>query len=184
MGRGRLAAALGARGVDAESLGASEAWILGSGPPGRARITSVRPGPLRRRVARGVVPVVAGFQCVDESGGLRVLGRGGSDATAVHLAAALGAEVCHLVKDVGGIFERDPADDPSAALLPHLRPAELERLVCDGARVVHPEAARVARSRGVRLRVYGFGDPVFGSHGSTVAVEEAAFDGGKREGPL
>lgn len=114
------------------------------------------------------------FQCVDEEGELLTLERGGSDLTAVHLAAALDADACHLVKDVSGVYERDPRDDPSARLLPRLHPDELGRLALAGARVVHPDAVRLAGERNVPLRVYGFEDPVFGSHGSTVSLEEPA----------
>lgn len=171
---GLLAAALEARGVASESLGAAEAGILGTGSHGHGHITFVRAGALRRRLEAGVAPVVTGFQCVDSDGNLLTLGRGGSDVTAVHLAAALGAHACHLVKDVSGIHERDPREDPSARLLTRLHPRELGEIVLSGAHVVHPDAVRLAEERDVPLRVYGFQDPTFGNHGSTVVADSAS----------
>ena len=163
-----VAAALAARGVPARALPGGEAGLRGEGRHGAGRVRRVAPGPLRELLRDGVVPVVAGFQALRADGETVTLGRGTSDLTAVHLAAALGAPACHLVKDVSGVYDRDPAVDPDARLLRRLDAVALGELSSDWAGIVHPDATRLAAERDVVLRIYGFRDPVFGDHGTTV----------------
>lgn len=163
-----LAAALGARGVPATGLRGGEAGLMAAGPHGRGRITDVDPAALRSLVERGRIPVVSGFQALTPAGDTLTLGRGASDLTAVRVAAALGARECHLVKDVPGVHDRDPRAHRDAEILSHLPPTALLELARDGAEVIQHEAALAATRLGVTLRIYGFRDPVFGRHGTTV----------------
>ena len=171
-----VAAALGARGIPATGLRGGEAGLVATGHHGRGRITRVDDGPLRALLDQGRVPVVSGFQAFTRSGDTVTLGRGASDLTAVRVAATLGAPECHLVKDVPGIHDRDPRAHHDAELLRDLSPSRLLRLTRNGAAVVQREAAVAAASLGVTLRIYGFRDPVFGRHGTTVS------GGGQRRG--
>ena len=112
---------------------------------------SIRPGKVRRLLERGVVPVVTGFQGW-HWGRITTLGRGGSDVTAVALAAALGAERCELVKERGGLHTADPREVPEARLIPRASHRFVAELAAAGARVIHHLAADQAERDGVRLR--------------------------------
>lgn len=157
-----LAVALWRRGVPARSLRGGEAGIRTHGGFGAGRIVRVDAGRIRRWLTAGVVPVVAGFQGERRDGETVTLGRGGSDTTAVALAAALGGG-CHLVTDVDAVYDRDPRVCPSAVRLPDLTHEDLVALADGGAGIVHPEAARFAARRGVPLRVYRFDAPDAGA---------------------
>lgn len=148
-----LAVALWSEGVPARSLRGGEAGVRSNGGFGRGRIVEVDPEPLELWLARGTVPVVAGFQGERPDGETVTLGRGGSDTTAVSIAAALDAG-CHLVTDVAAVYDRDPALDPLARPLFTLDHDTLVSLAEGGARVVHAEAARRARRDRVPLRIY------------------------------
>ncbi len=148
-----LAVALWALGVPARSLRGGEAGVRSHGGFRRGRIVEVDPEPLRCWLVRQTVPVVAGFQGERADGETVTLGRGGSDTTAVAIAAALGAD-CHLITDVEAVYDRDPALDPLARPLPVLDHDALVALAEGGARVVHAEAARRARLDRVPLRIY------------------------------
>ncbi len=153
-----LAVALWRRGVPARSFRGGEAGVRGEGGFGAGRIVAVDPDRVRHWLARGVVPVVSGFQGLRSDGETVTLGRGGSDTTAVALAEALGG-ACHLVTDVDAVYDRDPATCPSAVPLGELAHDDLVALAETGARVVHAEAARRAARSGVPLRVYRFDAP-------------------------
>jgi len=151
-----LAAALSGAGVRAESVSASEAVLLAAGPFGAARLLELKPGRVGCLLHRNVVPVVAGFQGIREDGELVTLGRGSSDVTAVFLASQLRASACHIVTDVDGIYEQDPRVAPGS---PRYRALSFEHLVDlaeNGARVVHPQAARAAHSASIPLHVYHY----------------------------
>lgn len=148
-----LAAGLLAAGIPARSLGGGEAGLL---VRGTASDPEVDPTPVRTLLDMGVTPVVSGFQAARDDGETATLGRGGSDLTAVALAGALGPAACHLVKDVAGIFDRDPAGGPGAQLLDTLGHHELVALARDGARVIQAEAAQRALTDRVALRIYHF----------------------------
>lgn len=151
-----LAAALLARGVPSRSLRGGEAGVRARGGFGSARVARVETRRLTALLARGVVPVVSGFQGEREDRETATLGRGGSDTSAVAIAAALGPVPCHIVTDVDAVYERDPRSDPSARRLPRLTHEALVALASGGAEVVHPEAARIARRHRVPLRVLSF----------------------------
>ncbi len=151
-----LAAALARLGVPAVSCDAREAGLRGSGPPGRARLVSIRTARLRRHLARGELPVVAGFQCRDR-GMVRTLGRGGSDITAVALAAALMADACVLLKRAG-LRIADPQRFPAAPHAGSVDFARLHAILEAGGQVLHPEAARLAERYGIPLVFVPFPD--------------------------
>jgi aspartate kinase len=154
---GLVALALGRVGLAADPLDAREAGILGSGPPGAARLRRVRTGPIRRRLAAGVVPVVAGFQVADR-GLTRLLGRGGSDVTAVALAAALAADACVLFKH-DGLRTGDPRTQRNTEPVLEGDYDTLDALVGNTSSVLHPDAARLARRHGVPLTFVPFPIP-------------------------
>lgn len=172
-----LAAALAGLGVPARSLRGGEAGVWAEGGFCGARIGDVDPLPLRTLLAAGVVPVVSGFQAAREDGETVTLGRGGSDTSAVAVAAALGAE-CHIVTDVDAVYDRDPNAYADARPIGEIDPLALVVLAEGGATVVHAEAARLARAHHVPLRVYSFRAPLSGRGGTTVreapVLEEAA----------
>ncbi|HET9133922.1 MAG TPA: hypothetical protein VFN90_06445 [Gemmatimonadales bacterium] len=151
-----VAIALAARGHSAEALDARQAGIRGAGAPGAARIRRVATGPIRRRLQAGVIPVVAGFQVADR-GQLRVLARGGSDVTAVALAAALVADEVLLFKQ-WGLRHADPRVAPTAAHVGYGDYALLRALVADGAPVLHHDALRLAERHAVPLAFVPFPD--------------------------
>lgn len=166
-----LAAALGGIGVPARSLRGGEAGVAAEGGFGGGRVEDVDPGPLRRLLAAGIVPVVSGFQGERDDGETVTLGRGGSDTSAVAVAAALGAP-CHIVTDVAAVFDRDPRTDAGARPISLLTHGELVRLAEGGARVVHREAAALALRHRVPLSVYHFRAPLSGGSGTHVVSVE------------
>jgi aspartate kinase len=151
-----LAAAIQRLGFKAVALDGREAGLIASGEWGSARLRCVRPRRLRQILASGAIPVVAGFQARRRRG-LATLGRGGSDLTAVALAAALGGE-CELVKDVPALFTADPRLCPGATPLARVSHAFLVDLARAGAKVCHPRAAHLAARSAVPIRVTHFQD--------------------------
>jgi len=156
---GVLALALQALGIPALSMRGGEAGIMAVGDFGAGVIERVHTANVRRLMARGVVPVVSGFQGERLDGETVTLGRGGSDTSAVALAAALGAKECHIVTDVDAVYDRDPRLYPDAKPYETLDFAELIALTEAGAQVVHPRAARLAATHQLPLRVYDFRAP-------------------------
>jgi aspartate kinase len=148
-----LSVALWSVGVPARSLRGGEAGIRAEGAFGGGTIRHVATARLRRLLESGITPVVAGFQGQRSDGETVTLGRGGSDTTAVAIAAALDAE-CHIITDVTAVHDRDPRQDPDARPLPRLNHAALVALVERGAQVVHPSAASLAAFAEVPLCIY------------------------------
>lgn len=170
-----FATALSALGVRSLSLRGSEAGVRAAGPFGAGRIEVVEPRRLRALLAARVVPVVTGFQGGRADGETVTLGRGGSDTSAVALAVALGAAVCEIVTDVVAVFDRDPNLHAEARRLASMSHEELLRLTEQGAKVVHPDAARLAARFGLPLRVYSFRAPLAdGAYGTRIHAERAA----------
>src|SRR5690606_14565680 len=130
-----LCLALHERGVPARSLTGAQAGFLTDSQHGNARIMSVAPESVRESLAAGEVAVVAGFQGVDDQGHITTLGRGGSDTTAVALAASLGAETCEIYTDTDGIYTADPHLLPSAAKIDAIDYTEMLELASQGAKV-------------------------------------------------
>lgn len=151
-----LAVALWRLGVPARSLSGGAAGVVAEGAFGGGRIAHVDARRLAEVLDAGFVPVVSGFQATRLDGETVTLGRGGSDTSAVALAAALSAP-CHIVSDVEAVYDRDPNRHPDARPFAALDHGTLVELVERGASVVHPDAARLAAERGVPLRVYHFG---------------------------
>jgi len=148
-----LAMALLDLGRPAVSLTAGQAGIRTDRLFTRARITDIRADRIRRELERGVVAIVTGFQGVTEDEDVTTLGRGGSDTTAVALAAALGAERCEIYTDVEGIYTADPRLVPTACKLDRISYAEMLELAQLGARVMHPRAVELGEVYGVPILV-------------------------------
>jgi aspartokinase len=152
-----LAVALEELGLRAVVLDAREAGLGSDGRPGDSRLVSVRPRRVLRLLDHGVVPVVTGFQGW-RRGRITTLGRGGSDVTAVALAASLDAEQCELVKEAGGLHTADPALIPDASPIARSSHRFLVELAAAGARVIHHLAAEQAERDAVRLRFSAIAD--------------------------
>jgi len=148
-----LAMALAGEGCPAISLTGSQCGIITDTSHSDARILEVRGDRVREALARGLAVVVAGFQGVSLAKEITTLGRGGSDTTAVALAAALGAVRCEILKDVDGVMTADPARVPDARLLSRLDWDEMEKIAASGCGVVHLRAVEYARRHQVTLVV-------------------------------
>ncbi|HLQ60591.1 MAG TPA: aspartate kinase, partial [Candidatus Acidoferrales bacterium] len=135
------------------SLSGLQAGVRTSSHHSRARIQDIEPRRIRAALEEGKVPVVAGFQGVTEELDVTTLGRGGSDTTAVALAAALGAELCEIYTDVDGILTADPQVVPEARLLKRILYEEILELAAVGARVLHPRAVEIGELYGVPIHV-------------------------------
>jgi hypothetical protein len=170
-----LAVALTDLGVPAVVLDAREAGLGSDGHAGGATLTRLRTGRLLRLLDRGVTPVVTGFQGWHR-GRITTLGRGGSDITAVALAAALGAEACELVKEPGALHTADPRLVPEALPLRRATHRFVSEIALAGARVIHHAAATRAERDAVSLRftsLHADGEP-----STIVDLLDAGLDGG------
>jgi aspartate kinase len=149
-----LAMALADRDVPAKSFTGSQAGIITDAVHGKARIVDITPGRVAQALDEGSVVIVAGFQGVSQdTKDITTLGRGGSDTTAVALAAALGAEVCEIYTDVDGVFTADPRIVPAARKLDRVSYEEMLELAAQGARVLQVRSVEFARNHGVRIHV-------------------------------
>jgi len=149
-----LAMAISELGLTARSFTGSQAGILTDATHGKARIIDITPGRIRDAVAEGHVVIVAGFQGVSrDSKDITTLGRGGSDTTAVALAAALGARVCEIYTDVDGVYTADPRIVPHAARLERVSHEEMLELAASGAKVLQVRSVEYARNHGVDVHV-------------------------------
>jgi aspartate kinase len=146
-----LSMALQEQGVEAISFTGSQAGILTSDDHATARILEVRPVRVREELARGRVVIVAGFQGVSARKEVTTLGRGGSDTTAVALAAALQAD-CEIYSDVAGVFTADPRVVTEARRLEELSYEEMQALAAAGAKVLNAQAVEFARATGIAIR--------------------------------
>lgn len=139
-------------GVPAVSLTGSQCRILTDAQHGSARILEIDPQRVRRELELGRVVVVAGFQGVNaETSEVTTLGRGGSDTSAVALAAALGAEHCDIFSDVDGVYSADPRVVPTAQRMDELSYEEMQELARLGARVLNEQAVEFARRKGIAI---------------------------------
>lgn len=148
-----LCMALIDRGQDAVSLTGSQAGIITDTTHGKARIVEVRPFRIHEQIDAGRVVVVAGFQGVSTSKDITTLGRGGSDTSAVAVAAAVGAEVCEIYTDVDGVYTADPRIVPSARKLDRISYEEMLELAGSGARVLQVRSVEYARNHGMAIHV-------------------------------
>lgn len=168
-----LAIALRERGIPARSLTGSQAGIVTDEAHGDAQVVEVRPARLLAVLGRGEVPIVAGFQGVSRAREVTTLGRGGSDTTAVVLAAALDAGWCELCSDVDGIWSADPRIVGEASRLESLSLDEALALARGGARVLFEDAVRYARDHGVELRAVSTFGPGAGTRLTVESGEPA-----------
>jgi len=148
-----LSMALHEQGVDAVSLTGPQAGIRTDTAHARARIASIRAERLEGELTAGRVVIVAGFQGISDDGDLTTLGRGGSDTTAVALAAALEADRCEIYTDVAGIYTADPRVAPDARPLGDIAYDEMLELATTGARVMHARAVELGAIYGVEIFV-------------------------------
>jgi aspartate kinase len=148
-----MAMALIDLGKAAVSLTGAQAGIRTTRLFTKARITDVHPERIRRELDRGRIPIVTGFQGITEDQDVTTIGRGGSDTTAVALAAALGAERCEILTDVEGIYTADPRVVASARKLARISYEEMLELASLGARVMHPRAVELGEVYGVPILV-------------------------------
>ena len=148
-----LSIALMQRGVAAQSFLADQIALRTDSQHGRARIGSIETEKLRAALDQGIVPVVAGFQGVNEQGAITTLGRGGSDTSAVALAAALSADECEICTDVEGVYTTDPRIVEGARRLQQITFEEMLELASLGSKVLHPRSVEFAGRYRVPLRV-------------------------------
>jgi aspartate kinase len=171
-----LAMALHARGVAALSLTGAQAGIRTDPSHGRARIANVEPSRVLAELERGRVVIVAGFQGATDGSVFdaetTTLGRGGSDTTAVALAARLGAERCEIFTDVEGIYTADPRVVPGARLIPSIGYEEMLELAGQGAQVMQARAVELGWVNGVEIAVRS----TFSDHPGTLIREERGLE--------
>jgi aspartate kinase len=145
--------ALAARGVESASFTGSQAGIITDTDHTRAKILEIRPDRIREALDSGLVPVVAGFQGVSTEKDITTLGRGGSDVTAVALAAALKADFCEIYTDVTGVFTADPRVVPKARRIAKISFDEMMEISATGGRVLMLRSVELARRHGVPIHV-------------------------------
>lgn len=149
-----LAMAIYDLGFEARSYTGSQAGLITDSTHGRARIIDVTPGRISQALSDGAIPIVAGFQGVSQdTKDITTLGRGGSDTTAVALAAALQAEVCEIFTDVDGIFTADPRIVKKALKLDQIAYEEVLELAANGAKILHSRCVEYARRFNVPIHV-------------------------------
>ena len=150
---GLMAMAIGALGYPAVSLTGWQAGIETDGVHGNAKICRISTERILRELAAGKIVVVAGFQGMDPGGDITTLGRGGSDTTAVALAAWLKADVCQIFTDVDGVYDRDPRQFSDAVRYDRISYDAMMALIENGAQVLHDRSVELAREHGIALEV-------------------------------
>jgi aspartate kinase len=150
---GLMAMALHTLGREAVSLTGIQAGILTDRCHGNARILGLCSDRIQRELEKGRIVVVAGFQGVTADGEITTLGRGGSDTTAVALAAFLGARLCRIYTDVDGVYDRDPRIFPDAKRFTRIDYESMLALVENGAQVLHDRSVELARDFGIEVEV-------------------------------
>jgi len=140
-------------GYEAQSLLGHQARIYTDHSYGRARISEIRTEPIWHNLYKGCIPVIAGFQGLDERGNITTLGRGGSDTTAVAVAAALGADVCEIYTDVAGVYTTDPGIYHKARKLQRISYDEMLEMASLGAKVLHIRSVEFAKKYNVPIHV-------------------------------
>jgi aspartate kinase len=173
-----LAMAIASLGMEARSFTGSQAGVITDAVHGRARIIDVTPGRISSALAEGAIPIVAGFQGVSQTTkDITTLGRGGTDTTAVALAAALSADVCEIYTDVDGVFTADPRIVPTARRLPRISYEEMLEMAASGAKVLVPRCVEYARRYGVPIHVRSSFSDKTGTWVSGHASEESEESG-------
>ena len=168
-----LAMAINNLGVKAKSFTGQQAGVITDAVHGRAHIVDVVPHRIRETIEKGQVAIVAGFQGVTaETNDVTTLGRGGSDTTAVALAAGLGADVCEIYTDVDGVFSADPRIVPTARKLDRVTYEEMLELAASGAKVLALRSVEYARRYSVPVHVRSS----FSTHPGTLVTQEEAME--------
>ena len=177
-----LAMAIHDLGVEARSYTGSQAGLITDSSHGRARIIDVTPGRIQAALDDGAIPIVAGFQGVaQDTKDITTLGRGGSDTTAVALAAALNADVCEIYTDVDGVFSADPRIAPKARQVPRITYEEMLELAANGAKILHLRCVEYARRFDLPIHVRSS----FSSKlGTLVVSDKSAPEGEAVEQPI
>jgi len=149
-----VAMAISDLGFTARSFTGSQAGVITDSAHGRAKIIDITPGRITQALGDGHIVIVAGFQGVSQdTKEITTLGRGGTDTTAVALAAALGAEVCEIYTDVDGVFTADPRLVPTARKLDHVSTEEMLELAASGAKILHLRCVEYARRYDIPIHV-------------------------------
>jgi aspartate kinase len=174
-----LAMAIADLGEDGRSYTGSQAGLITDSAHGAARIIDVTPGRIQEALAEGAIPIVAGFQGVaQDTKDVTTLGRGGSDTTAVALAAALQASVCEIFTDVDGVFSADPRVVPAARQVPFITYEEMLELAAVGAKVLHLRCVEYARRFDLPIHVRSS----FSHREGTLVMSPAAIEAAIAEG--
>ena len=171
-----LAMAINSLGFKAESFTGSQAGVLTTSVHGKARIVNITPGRVENSLGEGNIAIVAGFQGFSkETMNITTLGRGGSDTTAVALAAALRADVCEIYTDVDGVYSADPRIVPNARRLNSVTYEEMLELAACGAKILHLRSVEYGRRYGVPIHVRS---SFSGKPGTTVtgSIEELSVE--------
>ncbi len=177
-----LAMAIHDLGVEARSYTGSQAGLITDSAHGRARIIDVTPGRIQSALADGAIPIVAGFQGVaQDTKDITTLGRGGSDTTAVALAAALGADVCEIYTDVDGVFSADPRIAPKARQVPRITYQEMMELAANGAKILHLRCVEYARRFDLPIHVRS---SFSAKNGTFVVSDSSVSEGEAMEQPI
>src|SRR5689334_1038366 len=149
-----LAMAIANLGLEGRSFTGSQAGVITDSAHGKARIIDITPGRIQSALDQGAIPIVAGFQGVSQDGkDITTLGRGGTDTTAVALAAALGADYCEIYTDVDGVFTADPRIVPQARKLDRVSYEEMLELAACGAKILHLRCVEYARRYDIPIHV-------------------------------
>jgi aspartate kinase len=149
-----LAMAIANLGLEARSFTGSQAGVITDSTHGKARIIDVTPGRITGALADGAIPIVAGFQGVSQNGkDVTTLGRGGTDTTAVALAAALEADICEIYTDVDGVFTADPRIVRTARRIPWISYEEMLEMAACGAKILQLRCVEYARRYGMPIHV-------------------------------
>jgi aspartate kinase len=175
-----LAMAIGTLGQEARSFTGSQAGVITDAEHGKAKIIDVTPGRIEAALAEGAVAIVAGFQGVSQTTkDITTLGRGGSDTTAVALAAALDADVCEIYTDVDGIFTADPRIVPNARQIPRISYEEMLEMAANGAKILHLRCVEYARRNDMPIHVRSSFSDKTGTW--VVKTEDVVQEGGTNE---
>ncbi|GGS80831.1 aspartate kinase [Nonomuraea spiralis] len=176
-----LAMAIANLGHEARSFTGSQAGVITDSTHGKARIIDVTPGRIREAVDQGHIAIVAGFQGVSQdTKDITTLGRGGSDTTAVALAAALEADVCEIYTDVDGIFTADPRIVPVARKIPRISYDEMMEMAACGAKILHLRCVEYARRFNLPIHVRSS----FSTREGTWVVSDPYTEGTEMEQPI
>nr|WP_205831197.1 aspartate kinase [Microbispora sp. CL1-1] len=176
-----LAMAIANLGHEARSFTGSQAGVITDSTHGKARIIDVTPGRIQEAVASGQIAIVAGFQGVSQdSKDITTLGRGGSDTTAVALAAALGADVCEIYTDVDGIYTADPRIVRTARQIPRISYEEAMEMAACGAKILHLRCVEYARRFDLPIHVRSS----FSTREGTWVVSDPYSEGTEVEQPI